>query len=198
MNIQLAAKKETIFESTLELIKEHGFHGTPMSLIAKRADVAIGTIYHYFASKDELIYELFIYCRNKINDFVFYDGLEGLEYKERFFIIWKRFILFHLNHQGVFSFIEQFHSSPFYELIRKQNAHAIIDKSLLIDFLREGGEGKHITNGDLEITCAVCLGSIIYLIRSNIYGKVVFNEKQVEQLIETIWKGVKLNNNEVI
>src|SRR5690606_31556619 len=59
-------KKKAIFESTLELIKENGFHGTPMSLVAKNACVAAGTIYHYFKSKDELICELYAYNRGRI------------------------------------------------------------------------------------------------------------------------------------
>ena len=43
-------KREAILKSTLELIKDNGFHGTPISLIAKNAGVASGTIYHYFPS----------------------------------------------------------------------------------------------------------------------------------------------------
>ena len=36
----IAEKKKAIFESTLELVRENGFHGTPMSLVAKKAGVA--------------------------------------------------------------------------------------------------------------------------------------------------------------
>ncbi|MFC0182895.1 helix-turn-helix domain-containing protein [Pseudarcicella hirudinis] len=32
----------------LELIVKHGFHASPMSDVAKHANVAAGTIYHYF------------------------------------------------------------------------------------------------------------------------------------------------------
>ncbi|MEO8862417.1 MAG: TetR/AcrR family transcriptional regulator, partial [Ginsengibacter sp.] len=51
-------KKEAVLKSTLELIKDNGFHGTPISLIAKKAGVASGTIYHYFPSKDSIIMAL--------------------------------------------------------------------------------------------------------------------------------------------
>ena len=54
----IPGKKEAILNSTLELIKDNGFHGTPISLIAKNAGVASGTIYHYFPSKDAIIMEL--------------------------------------------------------------------------------------------------------------------------------------------
>jgi AcrR family transcriptional regulator len=58
----IAEKKKAIFESTLELVRENGFHGTPMSLVAKKAGVAAGTIYHYFESKDALIIALHGIC----------------------------------------------------------------------------------------------------------------------------------------
>ncbi|PTS95622.1 TetR family transcriptional regulator, partial [Pedobacter sp. HMWF019] len=62
MNVQLEnnGKRDAILNSTLELVKSHGFHGAPMSQIAKNANVAAGTIYHYFDSKETLIIELYI------------------------------------------------------------------------------------------------------------------------------------------
>ena len=51
----IPGKRKAILKSTLELIKDNGFHGTPISLIAKNAGVASGTIYHYFPSKDAII-----------------------------------------------------------------------------------------------------------------------------------------------
>ena len=48
-------KRMAVIQAAMELIAENGFHGTPMSGIAKRAGVAAGTIYHYFESKDALI-----------------------------------------------------------------------------------------------------------------------------------------------
>ena len=52
-------KRETILQAALELIAEHGFHGAPMSAVAQRAGVSAGIIYHYFASKEDLIHALY-------------------------------------------------------------------------------------------------------------------------------------------
>lgn len=52
-------KREKIFNATLKLIAENGFHGTAMSRVAKEAGVSAGIIYHYFENKDELIIELY-------------------------------------------------------------------------------------------------------------------------------------------
>ena len=56
-------KKEAIFKAALALLTEQGFYATPMSQLAKKANVAAGTIYHYFSSKEELIISL----RSEIN-----------------------------------------------------------------------------------------------------------------------------------
>ena len=50
-----ADKKRAVMDATLALIAEKGFHGTSMSEVAQKAKVAVGTIYHYFSSKDHLL-----------------------------------------------------------------------------------------------------------------------------------------------
>ena len=52
-------KKSLIMQATLELLSQHGFHGTPISMIAEKAGVGAGAIYRYFQNKEHLINELF-------------------------------------------------------------------------------------------------------------------------------------------
>jgi AcrR family transcriptional regulator len=56
----VADKRKAITDSALLLFTERGFHGTPTSLIASEAGVATGTLFHYFATKEELIRELYL------------------------------------------------------------------------------------------------------------------------------------------
>jgi len=53
-------KKAAVFAAALELIAEQGFTGAPMSQIAERADVGVGTIYRYFAGKEDLVNALYL------------------------------------------------------------------------------------------------------------------------------------------
>ena len=57
----LLDKKKCIIQSALDLIQEHGFHGCPVSMVAKNAGVAAGTIYTYFENKDSLIIGIYEY-----------------------------------------------------------------------------------------------------------------------------------------
>jgi AcrR family transcriptional regulator len=50
-----AARRERIIRAALELASEGGYEAVQMRDVAARADVALGTIYHYFSSKDHLL-----------------------------------------------------------------------------------------------------------------------------------------------
>ena len=53
-------KKTLILEAALTLFTATGFHGTSTAAIARQANVATGTLFHHFASKEELISALYI------------------------------------------------------------------------------------------------------------------------------------------
>src|SRR5690606_8551970 len=101
-------KRQAIFESTLELIREHGFHGAPMSLVAKKAGVAAGTIYHYFESKDQLICELYNYNKERVSAVIEEAIQPDLTFQENFFRIWTNLYTFYVKEPSVLIFFEQF------------------------------------------------------------------------------------------
>jgi AcrR family transcriptional regulator len=57
-----ADQKERVGRIALDLFMERGFDATPMSLIAKRAGLTKPGIYHYFESKEALLY--FVHIRD--------------------------------------------------------------------------------------------------------------------------------------
>src|SRR5690554_3219969 len=110
---ELADKKHAIFESTLDLIRDHGFHGATMSLVAKNAGVAAGTIYHYFESKDHLICELYQYNRERVVSVIESSLDDRLSYKDNFMRLWTSLFRFYVREPNVLIFFEQFVNSPF-------------------------------------------------------------------------------------
>lgn len=193
MNVQYthSDKIEGIFKSTLALIREHGFHGTPMSQIAKSADVAIGTIYHYFPSKEGLILELYDYCRVSLHSYIFDPLDQELSYKEQFSIVFKRFCSFYREHTEKFSFMEQFYNSPFYALHEDRGSDGPYDENKIIRFLEHGMEIGALQRRELSLLGAAYIGVAVSFSKSVLYGKVDFDEKSLDDLIEIIWNGVK-------
>ena len=54
-------KKKRIIEAALKVFAEKGFYNSKISEVAKEAEVADGTIYLYFESKDDILISLFEY-----------------------------------------------------------------------------------------------------------------------------------------
>jgi AcrR family transcriptional regulator len=50
-----AARRDRVIRAALELASEGGYDAVQMRDVVARADVALGTIYRYFASKDHLL-----------------------------------------------------------------------------------------------------------------------------------------------
>ncbi|HWQ71064.1 MAG TPA: TetR/AcrR family transcriptional regulator [Desulfitobacteriaceae bacterium] len=55
-------KRVHIIHSAIKVLSGHGLDGTKMELVAKKAGIGKGTIYEYFASKEQLFQEMIIYC----------------------------------------------------------------------------------------------------------------------------------------
>jgi AcrR family transcriptional regulator len=58
--------KSEIINSALDLFSEKGFHNVSMQDIAVRSEYAVGTLYNFFQSKEQLFEELRNDCANKI------------------------------------------------------------------------------------------------------------------------------------
>ncbi len=50
-----AERRRRVLLAAIALAAEGGYEGVQMRAVAERADVALGTVYHYFSSKDHLL-----------------------------------------------------------------------------------------------------------------------------------------------
>ena len=50
-----AARRDRVLEAAMDLAGEGGYDAVQMRDVAARAQVALGTIYRYFSSKDHLL-----------------------------------------------------------------------------------------------------------------------------------------------
>ena len=53
-------KRKRILDAAVRVFAEHGYHGARVGDIAKDAGVAHGLLYHYFASKDDVLRTIFV------------------------------------------------------------------------------------------------------------------------------------------
>ena len=59
-SIAQADKRKLILDAAIRVFAEHGYHGARVGDIAEDAGVAHGLLYHYFASKDDVLRTIFV------------------------------------------------------------------------------------------------------------------------------------------
>lgn len=191
MNVQLTTsdKREAIFRSTLHLVHQHGFHGSPMSKIAELAQVAIGSIYHYFDSKEALIMELFRYCKTQAQEAMLQNDEINMDYQTRFFNIWNNLVQHYIKHPDMLSFLDQFYASPFSKIVLTSDKLCLQDEVGL--FLEYGIKQNAIKNLDINILSAAFIGTVISTARRHIYGHYQFDASSMRDMAGIIWDGIK-------
>jgi Transcriptional regulator len=193
MNVQLeetAEKKCAIFESTIKLVRERGFHGSPMSQIAQEAGVATGTIYHYFASKDDLLIEVFRHCKRQISAAMFRPEEEQLPYPERFVAVWINLVRFYIRRPGVLSFMEQFFSSPYAATVYNKSYNVQMQNEMSV-FLQQGLDQEIIKPLDINVITSAFIGTANAVAKRHINGHHAFDEASMNEVVNIIWDGIK-------
>lgn len=101
-------KKQALLDSALTLFVEHGFHATSTFSIAKTAGVATGTLFHHFASKDELLKCLFLSIKQDFSDHVQAQIHPTGQLKSDIQLLWQIAIEWALTNPTKQTFIQQY------------------------------------------------------------------------------------------
>lgn len=174
------AKKETIIESALQLFSAKGFEGTSVRDIATDAGVNVAMINYYFGSKEKL-FESVVEYRSLFLKGVFSDLINNhsLSAIEKIDFIIDQMIERKLSNA-------QFHHILHRELSlehRPQLREAISDillknmdpvKAIIKNGIRDG-EFKEV---DIELTLTTMLGTIHYLLTSDIMCRKILGKKE--------------------
>lgn len=153
--------KERIIQSSLELFEKHGYHGVSINQIVEHCGASKGGFYHYFHSKDELLYvihDTFItYVLEKANQAkqTYYNPTEKLQAIIESFV--KVFDLYK-PHISVF-YQESTYLKPNYEELIKKKRDRF--KQNIFEVLQEGQEkGEFRSVLPVEITGMAVLGMV--------------------------------------
>jgi Transcriptional regulator len=110
--VQKKDKREAILQAALELIAAHGFQHTPMSAIARQANVSAGIIYHYFTGKEEVIRALYRRVKGEFGVAIFSAYDPQMPLRERFPVLWISAFRYCLSHPAQTAFLQQCESLP--------------------------------------------------------------------------------------
>ncbi len=185
-------KRVEIMQAALELIAEQGFHRTPMAEIAEKANVAAGSIYRYFESKDVLITELYRELEDKIMAVLQKGYPSERPLRERFLYLIRELLRYFMSHPSHFRYLEQYYNSPYGISLHTDRLLGKTDKrSILMDIFDQGIDQQVIKEFPKAVLFALAIGPLIFLMRDYILGCVSLDEALIKQMAEACWNAIK-------
>jgi len=142
-------KRRRIIDAAVEVFAEKGFFGSKVSEVARRADVADGTIYLYFKSKDDILISLF---EEKMEEIMarlteILSGIEEPEEKMRRYIVEHLKLVAQQPHLMQVLTVELRQSARFIKEYRPQGFKKYLS---VIGAILEEGQAKGVFRKDLD------------------------------------------------
>ncbi len=182
------SKRDDILAATLDLITEEGLQSITFSKLFQRANVGSGTVYNYFANKEELVGALYLRTINHFSDSMLkeYDRTESIY--SCFQRLLKNMATFAQVYQKEQWFLENYSHSPFIsEEIRNREIPAMKECMLLIERGMEQGMIRSVN----PLMCVQMIsGMLLSAVQGALLGKYPMDEKAFDQVIEICWRAV--------
>ncbi|HYG57855.1 MAG TPA: TetR/AcrR family transcriptional regulator [Symbiobacteriaceae bacterium] len=182
-------KPSAILAAALELFAERGFHATNVPLIAERAGVSVGTLYHYFAHKEAIANEVYRRVRKEMQQAVYHDLPAGEAPSEQFRVLWHRYVSFAMARPLAFRFLKLHHHGSYLD-----EASRALDRQIMagthetMELGRLSGVLKPIHD---EVLTAFVDGAIQHLIRAAQEGWIALTSEVVDQAAACCWQAIK-------
>jgi AcrR family transcriptional regulator len=189
MKAEIADKRSATLKAALELISEQGFHATPMSQIAKRANVSIGIIYHYFSGKDELLNELYIDIKTNLSRNILQNYNAEMPVRKAFKLMMGGLVRYSLQNPSEISFAEQYENSPLITGETKEKIHRMT--APLKELFQRAAEEDLLKDLPYEILYTLIQGALISLVKFYLNGKIPLDEAALDAELDAIWDMIK-------
>ncbi|WGD33603.1 TetR/AcrR family transcriptional regulator [Olleya sp. YS] len=183
-------KKKRIIITMLELVVKQGVHATPMSQVAKEANVAVGTIYHYFDNKNQIIEEIYIMI-NQDYGVVLMANLPDSHYKKQYETVWLNLYNYFVGNPLAFQFVEFVGVPPIIskELMHQSSSHFENVRNFFLQGIKDG----HVKDVPLRLILQMCFGNVVSAVRLKFKGELEMNDKHIKQAIQMSWDCIKKN-----
>lgn len=181
-------RRESILDAALECFVERGFHGTSVPEIAARANIAAGTIYHYFDSKEALVNALYRTWKTRVGQRVFAAFPQGAPVREQFRVMWHEIVEFALAAPAGFAFIETHNHRAYLDAESQaldRNLHGFAHAMLV----RAQAEGV-VRAVDAWVLMELVFGAFIGLLRAHWEGRLVLTDAIIRDAEQACWDAI--------
>ncbi|CUH97663.1 hypothetical protein P22_3798 [Propionispora sp. 2/2-37] len=189
MKEKIQDKKAAALHATLELISEQGFHGTPMSQIAQKANIGVGTIYRYFSSKEDLINALYVDVKARLARYIFRNHSETMPVRESFLLLWRNIIDYFLQNPTELLFMEQYSNSPLITAATREEALRTFAQANHL--FQRAREEKLVKELPLNMLCTLTYGGVLSLVKLSLFCEPKLTDADLDAGVEALWDAIK-------
>lgn len=178
-------------DAALTCFVERGFYGTAIPQIAEQADVAAGTIYHYFESKEALVNALYRSWKQAVAQRVFTAFPQEGPVREQFRVMWHEMIAFAMAEPRAFAFIELHNHASYLD-----DESLAVDRNLkdfargMIQLAQAQGLLKPL---DASVLMELIFGAFVGMMRAHYEKRIELSNEIIGKAEEACWDAVALH-----
>jgi AcrR family transcriptional regulator len=176
------SKRDAILNAMLDVVVERGFHDAPMSLIAERSGASAGVIYHYFASKEEIIQALYEQVRVLKRASLLEGYSPEMDAKEAFIHVAMNSYHFYRKHLRELRFLDQYESAGFICMPEKNAEKTEFERRF-----RSRSKGGFLNELPSEVIQEMTLGLVARLAMQ----PRKLSERVLREVAEKVWLAVR-------
>lgn len=189
MREELQDKRAAALKATLELIAEQGFHGAPMSQIAQRANIGVGTIYRYFNGKEDLINALYIDMKTRMTRYILRGYSENIPIREGFKLMLRNVVRYFIENPAELSFSEQYENSPLITAATRKEISRIAEPAM--GLFKRAVEQNLLKELPVEMLGALLSGAVMSLTKFYLSGAAKLDEASLAASVDAIWNMIE-------
>ncbi|WP_028889021.1 TetR/AcrR family transcriptional regulator [Tenacibaculum ovolyticum] len=182
-------KRNALIKATIKLVNNNGFHATPMSKIAKMANVSPATIYLYFENKQDLVNKTYIEVKEEYTTYAFKTYNENTTVKDGFELIWKRIADFKLKECEKAMFLAQCDNTPVID--EECRNEGIKHLQPLLDLWARGKKEGVIKPLSDYLLYAYSINPLSFLMITQKRGSFQLDKTHLEEAYQSAWSSIK-------
>ena len=183
-------KRRALVDATISLVNNNGFHATPISKIAKLANVSPATIYLYFENKQDLVNKVYIEVKESFTAYAFESYIESMSVVKGFEVVWKRIADFKTKQVENAIFLAQCDNTPIIDEASRQEG--IKHLQPLLDLWQRGKDEQIIKPMSDYLLYAYTINPLSFLIVMQKQGAFKIEENHIEEAYHAAWNSIKL------
>lgn len=189
-------KRRRILDAALRVFAARGYDGTSVPDVAAAADVATGTLYHYFRDKEAIVNEVYRDAKLRLRAALL-DGLPELDAShpdgaERWFgALWSRLAAFAAAEPDAFRFLELQDHAPYLDPKSRE-----VELSVLAPLWRAGRKLQQAQRGagrpaSVDVLIALLWGAFVGLVKASRLGYLKLDAHALAHARDACWRMIR-------